>query len=359
MLQFEVHVQKIARVRLNESKARTQVNRLHEYMSKQFPAWDVELIYDHEPEKREADYVYNATLLFSREIEDESQRDHTRSSAIAICIQYAPLCEYWSCMDMLDEGESFNFEDWEVPELTDEVLNTYFGHIYEREPHIRIIHDSLKLASKTNFRTRHHILLRGKPACAKTILFLAFRDWLGPHCFMQISATSATKAGLEKELMTKAQTRTLPPILIVEEIEKTHPDNLNGLLQVMDTRGQIQKTNFFIGNQIAECPVLVWATCNDEALLRKFADGALWSRFEIKPKCERPGRELMERILLDECESIEGDPKWVEAIIKFLFEVGDRLEDHDDPRLAKALLVGGDRLLDGSFQKDYLAVNGL
>ena len=136
--------------------------------------------------------------------------------------------------------------------------------------------------------------------------------------------------------------------------------NLNALLQIMDVRGEIQKTNFNIGNQIHAAPVLVWATCNDEGLLRKQADGAVWSRFSIKPKCERPTQSLMARILQDECRFIEGKQEWVDAILEFLYKgLGGNLEDYDDPRQAKALLIGGDRLLDGTFFRDIIELNGL
>lgn len=360
LLEFGIGFYKDARVRLNEQKTREQLQRLLLQMRRQYPAWTIELAYEHEPAQTETGLRFSARLLFSKDSDDEGLLETVHTSAIAVAHQVAPTCEYWQCDELMGDLPGFNFEGWELPELTDEVLEKYFGHIYDREPHIRIIYDSLKLAARTDFRVRHHILLRGRPACAKTILFLAFRDWLGPHMFLSLSAATMTKAGLEKQLMEHAMHRTLPPILLCEEVEKTSPENLNCLLQVMDVRAEIQKTNWFVGNQVASAPVLVWGTCNDEALLRRFADGAVWSRFNIKPKCDRPSKTLMEKILLDECKLIEGNPEWVNSIVRFLYEeVDGRLEDYDDPRLAKSLLIGGDRLLDGTFFSDYRMVNGL
>lgn len=361
MLEFEVNVHKDARMRLNEPKVREQLQGLLLATRRQFPQWSVELSYEHEPEQAGSGYVYRGKFLFSRDGDDEGLLRTATISAISTITQQAPLYQYWNCSDSLGEDDLvFDFENWELPELTDEVLQTFFGHIYQRESHIRIVYDSLKLAARTGFKARHHVLLKGRPACAKTILYLAFRDWLGPECFLSLDAATMTKAGLEKVIMERAMRRSLPPILLVEEAEKTSLENLNCLLQVMDTRAEIQKTNWFVGNQTASAPMLVWGTCNDEALLKRFADGAIWSRFNIRMTCARPNRELMEKILYDECRTIEGQTEWVEKIVEFLYEGdGQRLEDHDDPRLAKSLLVGGDRLLDGSFFEDYRIVNGL
>jgi MoxR-like ATPase len=70
--------------------------------------------------------------------------------------------------------------------------------------------------------------------------------------------------------------------VLIEEIEKvTSPENINCLLQVMDTRGAIQRTNARDGDVYAECKVVVWATCNDSEYLRTFADGAIWSRGSV------------------------------------------------------------------------------
>lgn len=244
-------------------------------------------------------------------------------------------------------------DDFVLPELTDDVLREYFGRIYDREAHIRIIYDNLKTAVKTNFKTRHHILLKGPPACAKTELFLAFIDWLGDDLIEAVDASTMTKAGLERLLLEKAQAGELKPILVFEEIEKCHPENISCLIQVMDARGKIQRVNANTvrdGNGSADCKIIVWGTCNDENELMKFHSGAIHSRFGIQPECERPDRILMKRILLREVGEIQGKEEWVEPVLEFCYDelskVAKFKDKYNDPRFARSLLAGGDRLLD-------------
>lgn len=257
-------------------------------------------------------------------------------------------------------------QDVELPPLTDEVMRKYFSRIYDRESHIRIVHDNLKVALKTKFKTRHHILLKGPPACAKTELFLAFIDWLGDGLIESIDASTMTKAGLERLLLEKADSGTLKPILLLEEIEKCHPDNVSALIQVMDARGKIQRVNAHTvrdGDGVADCKIVVWSTCNDEEELRKAHRGAIWSRFGNKLDCQRPDRALMNKILHREVQEIGGKVEWVPLVLTFCFDELSKLEkfrdQYDDPRFARALLVGGDRLVDGSYFKDFRKVCGI
>ncbi len=259
-----------------------------------------------------------------------------------------------------------SFSGLELPPLTDEVLARYFARIYDREAHIRIIYDNLALAVKTGFRTRHHLLLHGKPACAKTEILLCFIDWLGEGLIMPVDASTMTKAGLERELLNASMERRLRPILIVEEIEKCADENTSCLIQVMDSRGKIQRTNARDGDISADCKIIVWATCNDESALKKFHDGAIWSRFSVKQECHRPDEALMRRILLRECEEIDGDPAWVDVVIPFLYTELVKhpkfKDDYDDPRLGRSLLAGGARLLDDGpkgYLADYRKVSGI
>lgn len=244
-------------------------------------------------------------------------------------------------------------EDFELPELTEEVMATRFGHIYDREPHIRLIYDNLNTAVKSKFKKRNHILLKGKPACAKTVLFLSFIDWLGDDLIEAVDASTMTKAGLERLLLEKSHAGTLKPILILEEIEKCHPENLSCLIQVMDGRGRIQRVNANTvrdGNGEAAAEIILWGTCNNEDQLLKFHSGAIHSRFGVQPECDRPDRTLMERILQDEVRDLKGDVAWVEPVLDFCFgELAQNpkfVEKYNDPRFAKSLLASGKRLLD-------------
>lgn len=250
-----------------------------------------------------------------------------------------------------------------VPDLTSEVFESHFDRLYNREPHIRLIYDSVKAAINTGFKNRNHVLLYGLAATAKTELFNAFRNFIGVNNVWHVDATTTTKAGLERELVKRSQEKTLPPFILIEEIEKvTNPDNINCLLQVMDTRGMIQRTNARVGDVYEECKVVVWATCNDSNLLRGFADGAIWSRFNMRLICKRPDETLMRRILTRCVIESKGDVRWVEPVIRFMWDQLKLLKeykyDYNDPRLGRALLAGEDRLFDTGpqgFFADYLS----
>jgi hypothetical protein len=250
-----------------------------------------------------------------------------------------------------------------LPELTDEVIAKHFGRLYNREPQIRILYDSAKQAVRTNFKERHHILFRGPAGTGKTETILGFIEFLGPHLVWKVDATTITKAGLERELVSRSQDGVLAPFLVVEEIEKvTNEQNINCLLQVMDTRGMIQRTNARDGDLYAECKIVVIATCNDSHYLRTFADGAIWSRFSLRPICKRPDRDNMRKILLRTVHETDGKEEWVDPVLTFMW---DRLQplkeyrrDYNDPRLGRALLAGGDRIMDDGpdgFFADFLA----
>jgi hypothetical protein len=55
---------------------------------------------------------------------------------------------------------------FDPPPLTAEVLRTHFRGIYERDAHIRLIHDSVRAFARTLKLARGHVLLKGKPGGA-------------------------------------------------------------------------------------------------------------------------------------------------------------------------------------------------
>lgn len=247
-----------------------------------------------------------------------------------------------------------------LPPLDNKVKEQYFGRLYNLDAQIRITYDSINQAIRTKYKERNHTLLRGKAGCGKTEILLAFQEWLGEEYIWSVDATTMTKAGLEKELLKRSLNGTLPPIVKFEEIEKVQePKNINCLLQVMDTRARIQRLNAAPGgggDQYAECRILVLATCNDSNHLRKFADGAIWSRFSLRPVCKRPDRDTMKRILMRVCKEVmdeggyTGTEEHVNIICEFMYgalkSIPEYRKDYNDPRLGKALLSGADRLLD-------------
>lgn len=237
----------------------------------------------------------------------------------------------------------------------DRIIQTHFSRIYGREPHIRLILDSLKLAKETQFHKRNHVLLGGSPGCGKTAIMEELKKILGQEgeSYFWLDGTSMTKAGVCKLIMDSP---VVPPVLFVEEIEKTSEDSLRFLLGLMDQRGEIRRTNYHIGHQAKDARMLVIATANDIALLQSLMSGALYSRFQNKLHCQPPDRVIMEQILKREIEDIPHDAQalaatqWVSTTLAFAYDQ----EALRDPRdLITILTCGRDRLLDGSYQKDW------
>jgi hypothetical protein len=239
-----------------------------------------------------------------------------------------------------------------LPELTAEA----FDGIYERDAHIRLIHDSMLTYVSTTGQKASHILLYGDPGSAKRSLFQRFKELYEKDGDVErvvfIDTHTMTKAGLEDWLLQRAADKSLPEVLVLEELEKQDARILLPLISVMAS-GCIRKTNARVGRKVQETKVAVWGTCNNENLLRRFHDGALWSRFTHKLRCVRPSRELLREILLREvAERPDGNPAWADEALRFGWDVLKT----NDPREIIGLLDGRDRLLTGAYQSDYLAV---
>jgi hypothetical protein len=242
-----------------------------------------------------------------------------------------------------------------LPDLTPELVAEAFAGIYEREAHIRLIHDAMRTFVATQGRRASHILLYGEPAAAKTSLVRRFKGVYERDGDVErvvfLDAQTMTKAGLEDWLLAQAEAGQLPEVIVVEELEKQDEKVLLPLISVMGS-GYLMKTNARVGRWEEQVRVMIWGTCNNEALLRRFHAGALWSRFTHQLPCVRPGREVMRRILLEEVAERRGDPGWADAALAFACE-----ELHTtDPRQIVGLLDGGDRLLTGAYQADYRAI---
>lgn len=231
----------------------------------------------------------------------------------------------------------------QLPELTADAMESFFGRIYQRSNHINIIHRANVTAAMTRFEKRRHSLLWGPPSCAKTELFDCFVSFYGPENVLHLDVTTTTKAGLESLILKKALEGKLPPFLYLEEIEKYDLTTLHCLHAIMDQRGRIQRTNARVGNMIAEAKTVVWATCNSLKKLREFEGGAILSRFSNRKQLysPRPDEELMRRILLREVTEMGGEEAWVDPVVRFVF---DEMRTND-PREAVALLDGRELLL--------------
>lgn len=227
----------------------------------------------------------------------------------------------------------------------------HFERLFGREAQLRRIMDSLILAKRTDFTHRVNTLLDGPPGCGKTECMMSIRDMLGKEgeAWLWLDATSMTKAGVVEELI---QAPRVPPVLFVEEIEKTDENSLRWLLGVMDIRGQIRRTNYRVGNQARNVKMVVIASANDVQLLKSVMSGALYSRFQSRIYCPRPDREIMKKILEREVEKINGNTKWIEPTLQFAFDEWCMTDPRD---VITICACGGDRLLDGTYQKDYVA----
>lgn len=225
-----------------------------------------------------------------------------------------------------------------------------FGRIYGREAQIRRIMDAILIGQDTGWEKRKHTLLSGPPGCGKTEVCLTLANALGNEgeAWLWFDATSTTKAGALEQLM---KAPALPPILFVEEIEKCQENALRWLLSVMDERGEIRRTNYRVGNESKKAPLTLVATANNVQALQDMDSGAIYSRFGNRVYFPPPDRPVMEKILFREVGEIGGNPAWVEAALTFGY---DRLKIRDCREIINILLCGRDRLLNGSYQKDFL-----
>lgn len=227
----------------------------------------------------------------------------------------------------------------------------HFNHIYDRNHQIRIIHSAIEAAKLSNFVNRYHCVLYGPPGCGKSDILISTGKMLGieNEAFMKLDATSTTEAGAQRILLESAH---IPPVLIVEEIEKTDEKSLRWLLGILDHRAEIRKTNFNIGQKARNVKMLCLATVNDIDLFKRVMSGALHSRFAHEVFCPRPDQDVMKLILEREVAKINGRTEWIEPTLDFCMgKMG-----WDDPRkIVPICLCGRDDLLDGSYQESLLA----
>jgi len=223
----------------------------------------------------------------------------------------------------------------------------HFEHIFDREAQIVRILSSLEAAQESDWNSRYHCVLYGPPGCGKTEILRAIAKMLGEEgsAYMMMDATSTTQAGALRLLMDSP---FIPPVLIVEEIEKAEDKSLRWLLGLLDTRGEIRKTNFRVGNQARNVKMLCLATVNDITLFQRVMSGALASRFAHKIYCPRPSRDVLRKILLREVVKAKGNTDWIEPALEFCIdEMG-----LDDPRQVIPICIcGRERLLDGTYQE--------
>jgi len=166
-----------------------------------------------------------------------------------------------------------------------------------------------------------------------------------------VDAPTMTKAGLEKWLLDKAEKKTLPEILVMEEIEKCDKDNLLVLGSIMAS-GYIMRTNAIIGRKQEPARFLIMATCNDEQTIKEFRRGFIWDRFVNQIPCTLPDETTMHKILLDKIAKIPGGkPEWAQRVMELAAKMSVRR-----PRKIIGFLAGRTRLERGTYQRDQLSI---
>jgi replication-associated recombination protein RarA len=153
-------------------------------------------------------------------------------------------------------------------DLTETVIRREFADVYQREAHLRLINDSIRLAVETDWNVRVHTLLYGPPGGCKTTLFEKLKTLFEQGEEVErvgfIDMTAATKAGLETWILSQAEEKLLPEILVLEEIEKCDKDNLMALGSIMAS-GYIMRTNARISRVRHEVKSLIWARRTPES----------------------------------------------------------------------------------------------
>lgn len=232
------------------------------------------------------------------------------------------------------------------------IRGTHFDHIYERESQIEIVLSAINAALVSQMANRYHCVLFGEPACGKSEILLSVGRMLGVDGdqYLKLDATSTTEAGIKKHLL---EVDRIPPVLIIEEIEKTEEKTLRWLLGILDTRGEVRNLNARTGAQQRSVPMLCLATVNDMEKFEGMLAGALASRFSQEIYCPRPTKLIMQRILEREVARVNGKPEWIPPTLAYCCDLNHIF----DPRkVIPVCLCGRDALLDGSYQRHLEAV---
>lgn len=220
--------------------------------------------------------------------------------------------------------------------------------IYGLDPQIRVMWDALTSFVRSSYLKRSHVCCHGQPGCGKTSVCEKFYDMLKDHsppdAVMRFTASQTTKAGLENILL---EANPIPSLIIIEEIDKSPPENLAPLIDICNSDGMIRKATARSGNLEVPIHALVICTVNDVPKFRSFHSGALASRFAHKVFFPRPSEDVLRQIAYREIRKFKGDVDWVEPAMAIL-----KSEMSNDPRRLKAILDGGNRLIDGSFLQD-------
>lgn len=255
------------------------------------------------------------------------------------------------------------WEDLSIPsELLGIDSNKYLAQhpawceIYGLEPQIRTILSNIKRAKDTQGKSRNHCVLYGTSGGGKSTTILALQKMFGTGSYLKLDATSTTKAGLEKLFFYDLKDQLIPPLVFMEEAEKANEEALKIWLGALDDRGEIRKVNFR-ENQLRRLNILFICNVNNKVLFDKMMAsngsdiGALSSRCSTQIYFPKPNEEILKRILQKEIHNNGGNESWISPAIQLAQKL-----NITDPRIVKSYLSGGDRLLDGSYQRDWMII---
>ena len=258
-------------------------------------------------------------------------------------------------------GKVKTWSDLKVPqELLGDKSDDYISkhpawkHLYGVNPQIRLILRNIKRAHETNGDSRNHAVLFGHAGCGKTTTMFSLEQMFGKDSVLKLDATSTTKAGLEKLFFSDLS--EIPPLVFMEEAEKAEPEALKIWLGALDDRGEIRKVNFRV-NQLRSLRILFICTVNNKVLFDKMMGsdgseaGALSSRCVTQIYYPRPTQDILYQILEKDILEKGGNHDWIKPAVELAAKLGAT-----DPRIVRSYLAGGDGLLDGSYQRDWYAV---
>lgn len=187
----------------------------------------------------------------------------------------------------IDEISSLiNVEDYST--------TSHYRGLYGLDSQIRLLNNILYHAIRSHGRLTSHTVLQGPPGCGKTSLLTAVERIIGENGVLKIDATKTTRAGLERLFFNELP--QIPPVILLEEIEKSNPDDLMIYLGMLDSRQEIRKVTSR-GSFVRRVNSLVIATCNDMDKFERVAAGALASRFATQIHFPRPNIDILKMIL--------------------------------------------------------------
>lgn len=329
--------------------------------------WDCDA--QHSKPKHEGEFwVFNCTLTFNK-ISGRSDSEENQWRQILDRLvkkgKSAPFTNYpWLVVsgsenvqkqvERIISSDKNELSDEDKPVFNYEELgmnrDNHFDHLFDRDHQIDIVHSTIKAAIESEFKNRFHAVLYGPAGCGKTDILLSTAEMLGQEgsAYIKFDATSMTEAGVSKLLL---ENDFIPPVMIIEEAEKTDEKSLRWLLGILDQRGEIRRTNYRIGNQMRKVNMLCLATVNDINLFRHVMSGALASRFSHQIYCPRPSKEVLGKILYREVKKVNGNSDWIQPTLDFCVDEMHDVFDNDPRKIIPICLCGRDDLLDGSYQE--------